>query len=242
VSHTGGLRDSNTLDADAGWGVGARMTTWDRVRVIASASPESRPGEVHGYSNHGYVLLAAVVERETNTRLGEFARDTLFKSAGMTHSRFVDTDGPAAVPGWAGGKRRVDIEFTCVGDGGLVTSVEDLAAWDGWLPGSRLAPLMLSNRPMLENGWVAHDAWGISIRSHHGLRIESHGGTIDGYMATFVRFPTAGLAIIVLANTDAFGVADFGRRARRLANLLLEDRLDLARPPWSETHGEPLTA
>ena len=45
----------------------------------------------------------------------------------MTATRFldidididVDGDGDRLVPGWAGGNRRIDIRFSCVGDGGL---------------------------------------------------------------------------------------------------------------------------
>jgi len=180
------------------------------------------------------------VERSSGERLGELARRALFVEAGMTDSRFLDTPGPSPVPGWVGGTQRVDIQFTCCGDGGLSTSLADLARWDAWLPSSRLRPLMLDTRPALPGGRVAHDAWGISVRRHHGLRIESHGGSIDGYLATFVRVPAAAVAVIALANTDRFGVADFGRRTRALVDSILGDLLDRGQPPWTDTHGEPV--
>ena len=136
VAHTGGLPDGNPIDADAGWGAGCRMSTWDRVAIIAATEPTSPPGVHHRYSNHGYVLLAAVAERAADETLGAYARRTLFDPAGMGASRFLDTAGGTAVPGWASGTERIDIQFTCCGDGGLVTSLDDLARWDGWLPSS----------------------------------------------------------------------------------------------------------
>jgi len=238
LAHTGGLRDSIAVDDQTGWGVNSTFTTWDRVATIEATQPESQPGKTHQYSNHGYVLLAAVVERATGRTLGEFARDELFAAAGMTQSRFLDVAGPPPVPGWVGGSRRVDIRFSCGGDGGLVTSLADLVAWNGWLPTSRLASVMLGERTSLPNGRVAHDAWGISLRTHKGLNIESHGGSIDGYMASFVRFPSEDLTIIALANTDALGVDEFGHRLRSIADALLSDRLDPERPPWNESHHE----
>ena len=99
---------------------------------------------------------------------------------------------------------------------------------------------MLGHPASLPNGRIAHDAWGISIRRHHGLRIESHGGSIDGYLASFVRIPAAAVTIIVLANTDRFGVTEFRRRTRELADSTLGELLDRTQPPWTETHGEPL--
>ena len=146
LTHCGGLRDSNAVDARIGWGVNSRLTTWARFEAIAATEPESAPGAVHRYSNHGYVLLAMVVERSSGETLGSFARHALFAEAGMTHSRFLDTPGPDAVPGWVGDSQRVDIQFTCCGDGGLATSLADLARWDAWLPASRLSPLMLGDR------------------------------------------------------------------------------------------------
>jgi len=240
VAHTGGLVDSNPVDTASGWGVDCEFSTWDRVAIVARTSPECRPGVVHRYSNHGYVLLAAIVERVTGETLGDVARRVLFEPAAMSDSRFVDTQGGVGVPGWIGGSQRVDIRFSCCGDGGLLTSLADLAAWDAWLPTSRLAQLMLADRPVLANGRTAHDAWGISIRRHRSLRIESHGGSIDGYMASFVRFPAVATTIIVLANTDQFGVTDFGRRVQTLADSVLGSHLDHSQPPWTDTHGEPL--
>jgi len=240
LAHTGGLRDAGAVDVAAGWGVDSRFTTWDRVGIIATTTPDSPPGVVHRYNNHGYVLLAAIVERATGTRFGEFLEHAVLAPAGMTSSRFIDTDGPSPVSGWSGGTRRIDIQFTCCGDGGLLTTIDDLTRWNHWLPGSTLGPVMLTARPVLPDGSLAHDAWGISIRQHRGLRIESHGGSIDGYTASFVRFPTEDLAIIVLANTDQFGVSNFGDRVEELMDSLLRNRIDRSRPPWTRTHGKPL--
>ena len=146
LAHCGGLPDSNAVDAVDRLGRAHPLTTWARFEAIAATEPQSAPGAVHRYSNHGYVLLAMVVERSSGETLGSFARHALLAEAGMTDSRFLDTPGPEAVPGWVGGSQRVDIQFTCCGDGGLVTSLADLARWDAWLPASRLSPLMLSDR------------------------------------------------------------------------------------------------
>lgn len=62
----------------------------------------------------------------------------------MQSSGFLDTGHPALAPGWHAG-RRIDLRFTSVGDGGLVTTVRDLVAWNHWLPASPVAKLVLTS-------------------------------------------------------------------------------------------------
>jgi CubicO group peptidase (beta-lactamase class C family) len=238
LSHTSGLPSSNELDAAAGFGVDHPTTTAERLSVLDGWTLEHEPGTVHRYSNHGFVLLAEIVGRCTGQRLGAFAADRLFEPLGMTRTAFLDLGPREIVPGWSQGSRRVDVRFSCVGDGGLVSSVGDLALWDAWLPTSVLAGLMLRERPVLPDGNRAHNAWGISVRSHHGQRIESHGGAIDGYLAKHVRFAELGTSFIALANTDNYGVGEFDELVHHLADATLANHLDLRQPPWTTTLGQ----
>lgn len=241
LEHTAGLPDANAVDATAGFGVEDRFTTADRVAVIARRPIADEPGTVHRYNNHGYVLLAEIVQRATAQCLGDFMRQQVFDPLGMADTGFLDSANPGAVPGWRGGTERVTISFRCVGDGGLATTIADLARWHNWLSSSPLADLMLRTRPTMDDGRLVHDAWGISIRSHHGLRIESHGGSIDGYLASFVRFPAVAVSIVVLANTDEYGLSGFGRRVQDFVRTQLHRDLDFSLPPWTQTHGQPVT-
>ena len=175
-------------------------------------------------------------------RFGDVCRTRLLEPAGMHSSGFLDVPGDRAISGWRDGVERVDIAFTCVGDGGFVSTVGDLARWDAWLPASPLAPLMLAPRQTLADGVVAHDAWGISIRPHRGLRIESHGGSIDGHLAVFVRFPEVGTTFLALANDDSPGVAGLVAQMEALIGAVLADRLDMAQPSWTTSHGLPIAA
>jgi CubicO group peptidase (beta-lactamase class C family) len=238
LAHTSGLPDANVVDHNAGFDVEGTFTTDDRVAVIADLELEHEPGSVHRYNGLGYVLLAKVVERATGSCLGAFAHERIFGPLAMASSAFRDYSRPEVVPGWHEGQRRVEITTTCVGDGGLVTCGRDLSRWDEWLPGSDLAQLMLRTRPHLPDGSWAHDAWGISIRTHHGHRIESHGGNVQGHLASFIRFADLRVSIIALANTDA--IDRWGERLGTLVDEVLGDTLDRELPPWSETHGIPV--
>jgi CubicO group peptidase (beta-lactamase class C family) len=219
LAHTSGLPSANEADASWKFGVDMPFTTADRVRRIITLAPEHEPGTVHRYDNHGYVLLAEIVERASGLAFGRFATHRLFEPLGMTTSSFLDIAArPDVVTGWRNGREPVRVAFTCVGDGGLVTSIEDLARWDGWLPTSPLAPLLIGPRSVLADGTAAHDAWGISCRVHDGHRVESHGGAIDGYLAKFVRYPDLGRTVIALANSDADGVTTYSARMDRFVD------------------------
>lgn len=238
VTHTSGLPDSNLLDERVGFAAESRLSNADRLVALAGVQLEAAPGSVRRYNNLGYVLLAEIVATITGLRFGEYAKQALLKPAGMHASGFLDTDHPALVPGWHAGQR-VDLGFTSVGDGGLVTTVRDLMAWNRWLPTSPVAELVLGDRPTLPDGALAHDAWGVSIRPHHGVRIESHGGAMTGYLASFVRFPHQRYAFITMTNTDDLGPVEFSRRLRVLADSALGDILDHRQPAWTDTHGLP---
>lgn len=236
VSHTSGLPDSNRLDVATGFAADHPMSNSDRIRALDDVRLDAAPGTQHRYSNYGYVLLAEAARTVASQSFGELARQTLLDPAGMHASDFLDVDHPTATPGWSDG-RRVDIRFTSVGDGGLVTTLSDLVAWNSWLPSTPLGELVLGERPTLPDGTVAHDAWGISIRPHHGLRIESHGGAFAGYLVSFVRFPSHDCAFIAVTNDDHLGPQDFNRRLRLLANSGLARHLDHSQPAWTDSHG-----
>ena len=169
--------------------------------------------------------------------LGAFAAEQIFAPLRMTSSGYLDVRRPDIAPGWTDGTRRVDIRFTSTGDGGLVSTVADLARWDAWLPTSPLAAVMLHSRAVTPDGTCAHNAWGISIRTHHGECIESHGGAVDGYLAKHVRFPRFATSFIALANTDECGVADLDARVQRIADATLAAKLRFDEPSWMETGG-----
>jgi CubicO group peptidase (beta-lactamase class C family) len=231
LSHTSGLPSGHDTDAAWGFTATASFTTAAKVQRIATLAPTRGPGVMHEYSGYGYVLLAEIVARAAGMPLGEYAERTLFGPLRMTQTGFLDYAPPEYVDGWVDGLTPQRVGFTCVGDGGLITTLGDLAIWTRWLPDSPVGALMLSDRPVLPDGTVAHDAWGVSLRTHHGVPIHSHGGAFPGCLASLVRFPTLGHSLIVMANTDRGGVSAFNECIHRFLDAWLAEYLDFSQPP-----------
>ena len=157
LSHTGGLREYYSLCELAGVPV-AGMDEARLLRLLAGQTGLNfPPGTGWSYSNSGFVLAAAALRRVSGRSLAEFAADRLFGPLGMRATRFRD-DLTVPVPGLAtgytpapdGSWRRADITEETVGDGGVVTSISDLAGWqccsvDG------LARERKSNHPLFQS-------------------------------------------------------------------------------------------
>lgn len=138
VHHTSGLRDFWTLVQAADMRNDDGYDAGDVLRLAARQRHLNfEPGAEYNYSNTGYVLLGIVVQRVTGRTLREFAAERIFGPLGMTHSHFHDDHtepdrgrASAYVPAKDGGWK-IDVwNNDIVGQGGLMTTVEDLQKWD----------------------------------------------------------------------------------------------------------------
>jgi CubicO group peptidase (beta-lactamase class C family) len=177
---------------------------------------EREPGIAYAYTNHGYTLLGEVVGRVSATSLAAFAQERLFAPLGMRDTYF--RDAPTALPERAArghfeaNDGRIHVEpatFHAVGAGGLWTTVADLARWDAAFADPNTIAPRLTERGRLNDGSPIHYAWGISVRTHRGQPIHSHGGSFPGWMSKMVRFPEQRTTVIVLANHEALDVSAF---------------------------------
>jgi hypothetical protein len=94
------------------------------------------------------------------------------------------------------------------GNGGLLTTAEDLLKWNAWYLGNHLGnPSLLSKQLAVDtfrNGQPNEYGAGLFLSQRHGqLRIE-HNGATASYRADLEAFPASGLSIAWLSNTSAF--------------------------------------
>jgi CubicO group peptidase (beta-lactamase class C family) len=199
------------------------------------------PGDEFLYSNTNYFLMSVVIRRATGKPLSQFADENIFKPLGMAHTRFYDDHTvvvagrvPAYEPRPAGGFR-VDwsSNFDKVGDGGLMSSVDDLLQWDRNFYANKLGkgalPKEMQTQGVLNNGKQIEYALGLFISTYRGLPIVEHGGALFGYRTELLRFPEQKFSVITLCNV---GTSNPGRLSYQIADLYLAGKLS-PEPPAS---------
>ena len=232
IHHTSGLRDYLGLSELAGRSSADRFPQQLALRMIArQRATNFTPGSEHGYSNTNYFLLSVIVERVSGQTLRAFSDTHLFKPLGMRHTQFYD-DPERIVPGRTIGHtgnaqegwRLFRTNYALVGDGGLLTTVDDLAQWERNFLDNQLGKnkkefiRRLTTPGKLDNGKVTDYAFGLNIGHYRGLPTVSHGGSFLAYNADMLRFPEQRLGIYVLCNADA---ADPHEMSQAIADLYL---------------------
>ena len=208
LTHTSGLVDyedvmapdatEQVLDAD----VLRLLETQDRLYF--------QPGTGWRYSNSGYALLSLVVERASGRSFPDFLRDRIFRPLGMDHTLAYVRGGPE-IAHRAYGYSQIDGRWTrtdqsstsaVLGDGGIYSSIDDLAKWDAALYDDRL--LSDATRRLAFSPLVASDA--PDVRYGFGWRITGetlwHSGETIGFRNVIVRYPQRHLTIVLLTNRD----------------------------------------
>jgi len=241
VHHTSGLRDWWALVDAAGMRPDDGYTVDD---VVALASRQKNlnfdPGAEYNYSNTGYILLGVVVQRATGKTLRQFAAEQIFAPLGMTVSHFHDDHNEpvkgrafayspiAGKPGsWTINVWNNDI----VGQGGLMTTVEELQKWDenfytGKVGGKAFLARQLE-QGKLNDGKTLPYAFGIQVGTYRGLPRVEHSGSTGGYRTDIARFPQQHTSVVTTCNVST---ADAGGLAMRVADVVLGPKFTEAAP------------
>ena len=234
LQHTSGLPDYVGLLRLAGARTEDVATDEEALHLLAlERTLEFPPGSAHVYSNSGYFLLSLVVQRSSGRSLADYARQRIFAPLGMEQTRYVH-DHTSIVPGHAigyalargGGFRLDSSNWEQNGDGGLQTTVEDLARWDRNFydakVGGRSLVDALQRTGVLTSGTPISYAMGLRVDTYRGLRRVRHGGSWAGFRAELLRFPEERFSVVTLCNLADASAANL---ARQVAEIYLENRL-----------------
>ena len=171
-------------------------------------------GSQYRYSNSGYALLALIVERVSGQSFPTFLRERIFLPLGMRDTVARVDDGPAVAHrafGYsaegAGWKRTDQSPYSAVlGDGGIYSSIEDLARWDAAWTDDRL--FTAATRALATGRHAAVREGGESSWYGYGWRVSDdgsrqwHNGESIGFRNSFTRWPTQGVTVVILSNRN----------------------------------------
>jgi len=229
LTHTSGIWDYEDLIPDTQT---VQVSDADVLTMISKKDTlYFPPGTKFQYSNTAYVLLGLIVERTSGMPFPKFLEERVFNPAGMNNTLLFEKGGPA-VPARAYGYtpdsaaptfKATDQSVTSAtrGDGGIYSSVEDLAKWCEALQGSqlldqpRLAEGFTSG--VLSDGTKTGYGFGWYVDTFRGARRLWHHGETSGFRNTIVRFPDLHAAIVVLSNRNG---GDTGKIADQIADLV----------------------
>ena len=169
-----------------------------------------KAGSDYRYSNSGYALLALIVERASGKKFAAFLDERIFRPLKMIGTVAYE-EGVSTVSHRAFGHTLKDGSWirkdqsstsAVLGDGGIYSSIDDLAKWDAALYDSRL--LSDDSRRLAFSPHTPTKTRGVSYG--FGWRISgdivSHTGETSGFRNVIIRYPARRLTVIILTNRD----------------------------------------
>lgn len=165
------------------------------------------PGEKFSYSNSGYVLLSAMIEKLSGQSYAEFVAANLFKPLGMadtgydSHAMILPRRAAGYAPAKDGPVNTDYISMTIPqGAGALYSTTRDLLKWQRGLYGGKLLkPASLATfRTPYKSGY----ALGVGVQSADGVTTIEHGGGIEGFNTSLAYDPDRKITVVVLGNLN----------------------------------------
>jgi len=177
------------------------------------------PGTKWAYSNSGYVVLGLIVNKVSSEPFGQFLRDRIFVPLQMTDTLAYEK-GKNEVYSRAYGHTKTTASWqetdqsstsATLGDGGVYSSLGDLAKWDRALRNHQLlspaemqpalTPVKVADgKPREPDGKSAEYGFGWFLNPYKGHARMWHYGETIGFRTAIERFPDDKLTIIVLSN------------------------------------------
>jgi D-alanyl-D-alanine carboxypeptidase len=210
LTQTSGIKSYTSLDR---WRARMRedISVAQMVDLLKNEPLDFAPGEKWLYSNSGYFLLGAVIEKVTGKPYAQYLAESLLAPLGLAHTS-CDEDGPLVpgrVAGYEGTPGRYQnaayLSMTHgLGAGALISNVDDLARWARALTsGALLRPDLFTRMTTsyhLKDGRPTGYGYGLVLWSYGGHRVIEHNGGINGFAAELLLLPDDHATVVVLSN------------------------------------------
>jgi D-alanyl-D-alanine carboxypeptidase len=194
----------------------------DYLRLFVDDPLNFEPGERFKYSNAGYIVLGAIIERVSGMSYDAYVGEHVFNRAGMIDTGFpaLDEDVPNRAIGYvqdsAGDTQesqypRMNVLVSPAKGspaGGTYSTIHDLLRFAQALQGHRLLSaeftrMLLEPRVKMGPGGQASYAYGFGQHEVGGARIVGHNGGAPGVGAQLDMYLELGYTVAILSNYDA---------------------------------------
>jgi len=237
LNHTSGIVNFTSkpgFDAHAG----DDMSVAAMIDSFKNDPLDFAPGTRWNYSNSGYFLLGAIIEKVAGQSYADFMAQRIFTPLGMRDTAYEGHERGKAIraagytKGANGVAPSVNISMSQpYAAGALVSTVDDLARWDAAVTAGKLLKAATWQRAFtktrLADGTFFDYGYGWEIGALEGVPTIAHDGGIDGFSTFALRVPSRQLYVVVLRNTDT---DDANREVvNRVATLTLHQPSDVRR-------------
>jgi CubicO group peptidase (beta-lactamase class C family) len=224
LTHSSGIPSYTNLPGFFARDARLPHTPEELIRLTRDKPLEFEPGSSYAYDNSGYILLGYVVEKVSGQPYAAYLQQHVFGPLRMTGSGYDSSTQiiPGRVPGYQFGPGGtwtnaafldMSVPFAA---GSLYSTVDDLLAWDQALYAAK--PLKPESLRAMFTDYGHHYGFGFVIDQKWDQDRIWHNGGINGFTASFQRFPKSKVTVVALANE---GTPATDKLAADLAGLCL---------------------
>jgi CubicO group peptidase (beta-lactamase class C family) len=238
ANHTSGLRDQWGLLSLMNSPPGTAVHSPDLILDLVTRQRDLnfKPNDEYLYSNTGYTLLGIIVKRASGKSLAEFSKENIFEPLGMKNTQWRDdftrvVKGRATAYARTNSGYRQEMPFTnAYGNGGLLTTVQDLITWWDALYTDKLGKgflAQLTTSGVLNSKHTISYALGVSNGTYRGVQQITHSGATAGYRAYLASYPSSRTTIAVLCSNAS---ATTGAHINAVTDIVLASELKPVAP------------
>jgi CubicO group peptidase (beta-lactamase class C family) len=211
LTHTSGLTDQLGGDYEA-------LSREEMLDAALESELRSAPGTEYYYSNLGYSILAAIVEKASGTSYERFLASHLFEPAGMRHTGYV-------LPEWRPEQVAVEYDengepkgkptdhpwaedgpyWNLRGNGGMLSTAHDMFRWHVALRGEEILSKSAKDKMFKphvpeEEGGDSYYGYGWVVSPTDEGRIVWHDGGNGWSLGIMARFPDQDAMVFWVSN------------------------------------------
>jgi CubicO group peptidase (beta-lactamase class C family) len=195
------------------------LTVAAHLPLFASDPLLFQPGEKFQYSNAGYMVLGAIIEKVSGQDYYSYVQEHIYKPAGMTNTGFYEPG--KEIPNLAIGYSKMSFDGKPLEEardntnarevrggpaGGGYSTVEDLVKFHMALRSYKLLneeyTKLVTTGKVEAGGPIGRYAYGFGDKVFAGKHIIGHNGGSPGIAANFEMYPELGYTSVMLMNAD----------------------------------------